>query len=485
MYIKKYLFNQYIWINDSCMKIPEIKRWQVFLLSSACLLILAVFSVGYYHPDEHFQILEFAGLKLNLTRPEYLPWEYHFMMRPAIQPAIVVMIHKLFGLFGSSNPFAITVFLRIMSGALSFAAMWMIYRRYTADIRETALQKWFLLLSFLLWFSLYNGVRFSSETWSGAIFITGFSYLFCLSRKPRAADYLFTGFLLGLSFIFRYQAVLLIAGFVAWFFIIRRERMVNMAWMIAGMVPAVAAGILADRWFYGEWVLTLWNYFQQNILEDKISGFGVTPWYFYFQDIFIRAVPPFSLVFILSFLLLFIYRPKDILTWTLLPFILSHFLLGHKETRFFYPLIGFIPVVVIKAAEIVKEKWRFATWENRACRILAKAFWAVNIFLILFTFFNPADSQVKIYSKIYHTYHQPITLYYFDEDPYARALDINYYRRSNLTIKKSRIPRTAQIRYSPGIPGCSKKQEDEPGGPSSEKDDLLHIPGLDKESEFQ
>ena len=167
--LKKYLFNQYIWINDSCMKIPEIKRWQVLLLSSACLLILAVFSVGYYHPDEHFQILEFAGLKLNLTRPEYLPWEYHFMMRPAIQPAIVVMIHKLFGLFGSSNPFVITVFLRIMSGALSFAAMWMIYRRYAADIMEAALQKWFLLLSFLLWFALYNGVRFSSETWSGPI----------------------------------------------------------------------------------------------------------------------------------------------------------------------------------------------------------------------------------------------------------------------------------------------------------------------------
>jgi GPI mannosyltransferase 3 len=419
------------------MPLPAVKRWQVLLLSSVALLILAVYSVGYYHPDEHFQILEFAGLKLNLTRAEYLPWEYHALMRPSIQPAIVVLVHRAFGLFGYTDPFTITIFLRMLSGALTFAAMWMIYRRYTGDIREPILQKWFLLLSFLLWFALYNGIRFSSETWSGAIFIIGFSYLFSISRKPGPMDYLFTGLLLGLSFIVRYQAVLLIAGFLAWFVIIRRERMANMAWMIAGILVAVIAGIIIDRWFYGEWVLTAWNYFEQNILEDKISGFGLSPWYFYFQDVFIRTIPPFSLVIILSFIVFLIFRPKDLLTWTLLPFILIHFFLGHKETRFFYPLIGFIPVIFIRAIGITSSNWGIRLWENKPFVVFAKISWVVNIALILFSFFNPADSQVNMYSKIYHTYTKPITLYYLDEDPYHKALDIHYYKRADLTIKKA------------------------------------------------
>ena len=433
------------------MPLPPVKRWQVLLLSSVALLILAVFSVGYYHPDEHFQILEFAGLKLNLTRAEFLPWEYHSQMRPAIQPAIVVFAHRIFALFGGSDPFAITIFLRIISGALSFTAMWMIYRRYSGDIREPILRKWFLLLSFLLWFALYNGVRFSSETWSGAIFIIGFSWLFCISRKPGTLDFLFTGLLLGLSFIVRYQAVLLIAGFLAWFVIIRRERMTNMAWMLMGILVVVIAGIIADRWFYGEWVLTFWNYFEQNILEDKISGFGLSPWYFYFQDVFIRTIPPFSLVIILSFIVFLIFRPKDLLTWTLLPFILIHFFLGHKETRFFYPLIGFIPVVVIKAIGITSANWGIRLWENKPFVVFARISWVVNIALILFSFFNPADSHVNMYSKIYHTYTKPVTLYYLDEDPYHKALDIHYYKRSGPDDKEGRIRGTAECGYQCGF----------------------------------
>ena len=413
-----------------------VKPWQVMLLSVAALLVLAIFSVGYYHPDEHFQILEFAALKLHLTTPDNLPWEYHARMRPAIQPAIVVLTHKMFGLFGITNPFSITIFLRMLSGALAFLGMSMMYRVYSKNISGPVLQKWFLLLSFLLWFVLYNDVRFSSESWSGSFFIIGFSYVYVLSRQPGKVDFLIAGLLLGFSFIIRYQTGFLIAGFLTWFAFIRKEHLGNLTLMASGILIAVVAGILTDHWFYGEWVLTTWNYFQQNILADKVSGFGVNPWYFYFQDIFFRAIPPFSLVFIIAFLLFFIFRPRDLLTWTLLPFILIHCLIGHKETRFFYPLIGFITVVVLKAIEIVRDKWGYHITGNRYFLWFAKFFWIVNISFIVITFFDPADSQVKIYQGIYESYTFPVTLYYITENPYARALDIHYYKRGDLLIQK-------------------------------------------------
>ena len=68
-----------------------IKKNYIYLLSILTLIITAFFSSGYYHFDEHFQILEFAGLKLKMTLATNLPWEYTYQMRPAIQPAIVVL----------------------------------------------------------------------------------------------------------------------------------------------------------------------------------------------------------------------------------------------------------------------------------------------------------------------------------------------------------------------------------------------------------
>ena len=156
------------------MKKPDVHTANprlVYFICLAALVTLAFLSIGYYHPDEHFQILEFAAWKLNLNTAGNLPWEFAFRMRPAIQPAMVVIVYRVFEWAGCSNPFTIALFLRMLSASVSFLAMWMMYRKYAGEFRDAALQQWFLLLSFLLWFSLYNSVRFSSETWSGSLFI--------------------------------------------------------------------------------------------------------------------------------------------------------------------------------------------------------------------------------------------------------------------------------------------------------------------------
>jgi phosphatidylinositol glycan class B len=423
------------------------------LFSAFSLLVLAWFSVGYYHPDEHFQILEFARWKLDPSRPEPLPWEFHQQMRPAIQPALVVIVHKIFNLFGCSDPFLVTFFLRIMSASLTFVAMWLIYQRYKMEVSNKILRWWFLLLSFLLWFALYNAVRFSSETWSGAIFIIGFSYLFILKRTPGNIDFLITGILLGLSFLFRYQTGFLIAGYFMWFMVYgvilrintalfppdkpaEKLKKAHLLWMALGILGSVVAGVLIDRWFYGKWVLTAWNYFEQNLLADKISGFGIQPWWFYFEDITVRLIPPFSLLFIFCALIVFIFLRKNLLTWTLLPFILFHCFVGHKETRFLYPLIGFLPILVVKGIEVIIEKWNDKILVNKFVRFFIATFWVVNFSLLFIVFFIPADSQVNIYQKIYRQYQEPATLYYLSNNPFHRALDISYYKRSNLTIKQ-------------------------------------------------
>jgi phosphatidylinositol glycan class B len=415
------------------MKIRQVQTLSVFIL-----LVLAYFSVGWESPDEHFQILEFAALKMQMTTPDQLPWEFHFQIRSAFQPALVVIIHQFFSLFGCTDPFLISFFLRVLTVVLTFTSMVMIYRCYAPEIKPMQLQKWFLLLSFLLWFALLNNVRFRSETWSGSLFIIGFCYLFRLTRDPQGRDFLITGMLLGLAFVVRYQTGLLIAGFVFWLLLIKREKLANLAFLFLGTGISVLSGVLLDRWFYGEWTFTAWHYFNQNIIQDKVSGFGIDPWWFYFQDVFIRAIPPFSLIFILSFLVVVIFLRKDVLTWILVPYVVVHCLIGHKETRFLYPLIGFLPILAIKAYEFIIHRWKINPAENRWFRGYTRLFWYFNIILIAVVMFIPAEPQTRLYQCIYENYPQPATLYYLSENPYYRAKEVHYYKRASLVIKDAK-----------------------------------------------
>jgi GPI mannosyltransferase 3 len=92
----------------------------IYIVSAALLFLSAVFSLGHHHFDEHFQILEFAGLKLGLTSIEQLPWEYEAQMRSTIQPLMVVLFYKCFALFVEPSPFFLAFFLRLLSAALFF-----------------------------------------------------------------------------------------------------------------------------------------------------------------------------------------------------------------------------------------------------------------------------------------------------------------------------------------------------------------------------
>ena len=67
----------------------------VVALSLGIFFVTALRSSGFHQIDEHFQILEFAAFKLGLTNQGELPWEYSAQMRPALQPAIVVLIYKI------------------------------------------------------------------------------------------------------------------------------------------------------------------------------------------------------------------------------------------------------------------------------------------------------------------------------------------------------------------------------------------------------
>jgi phosphatidylinositol glycan class B len=206
--------------------------------------------------------------------------------------------------------------------------------------------------------------------------------------------------------------------------------------LISGIAVVFISGLLIDRWFYGKWTVTAWNYFQQNILFDKVSGFGLEPWWFYIQSTFFEGIPPFSLVYIAALILFFIFRRKDFITWTLLPFVAVHFFIGHKEMRFLFPILGFLPVVIIKSIDLMSETRKQDFLAYKPVKYFAKIFWSANLVMVAVVMVVPVDTETKLFQKIYRDYPSATTLYFVNENPYHRALDIHFYKRKNLTIEK-------------------------------------------------
>ncbi len=66
--------------------------------------LIPLFNLGYYHADEHFQIIEFSGLKLGFNEKHHLTWEFHNQIRSSIQPFISYVIISICNLFNILSP---------------------------------------------------------------------------------------------------------------------------------------------------------------------------------------------------------------------------------------------------------------------------------------------------------------------------------------------------------------------------------------------
>lgn len=431
---------------------PNLRSWLL-----ACLgifLITAWFSTGYNQSDEHFQILEFAGLKLDVNQEHDLAWEYGAKMRPALQPAMVVMMHQVLGVLGIDNPFTITWLLRLLTAAFTLAVTWLLYQVYKERFPEGH-QRWaFFLFSFFLWFGFYNGVRFNSETWSANTFALAVGLLLYW-KTPGGRQYLLLGLLVGLSFLFRYQVAFMIAGFGLWLIFVRKEEADRILSFVVGGLLMAGLGVLIDRWFYGEWVLSTWHYFEQNILLDKASSFGVDPWWQYFYATVIKGIPPFGLVYLLAIFLFIWQKPKDLITWLTVPFVGVHLLIAHKELRFFYVLLPFLPIAISTALQWWEDRRQRPLWSARGYRIGWRVFWIHNTLLTIFIMFWPIIMEMNIYRTVYDRYSDPITLYGVQDNPFRQALYINYYKCPSLCTAEvdslDKLPRYGQDKYLIGI----------------------------------
>lgn len=347
-----------------------------FLLAIPVYFITALNSHGYYHADEHYQILEFAEYIDGKNSTEHLAWEFEARIRSAVQPVIAFLVFRALSVFSVVDPYSKALVLRLLTACLAL----LIIRRFVKNTIASFTTEWerraYFLLSFFLWVIPFLSVRFSGETWSGLFLLLSLAILSTGHQKSWQAYKI--GLVLGLAFIFRFQAGFAMIGILLWLLIVKKTGFHDILKIGIGIVAVVLAGFCVDTWFYGEAVFTPWNYLM-SVLNSGGTGYGTSPWYFYILELLQFPTYFIGIPLVLSIMLIMIYEPKNLYLWTLLIFIVIHSFVPHKEDRFLFPLFYLFPILLMTGYTKLKSILKQQKILKMATYVLAIMFLVTNL----------------------------------------------------------------------------------------------------------
>ncbi len=439
------------------MILPTTKFKNSYLILFIIFLIFSVaayFMVGSLHADEHYQILEFANYKRGLVQAKQLPWEFGARLRPAIQPTMAFFLLEFFELININEPFLQAFLLRLLSGALFVYSSFRLYQVLVAEFKTPFFQYLYFIFTFFLYFFPYIGVRFSSENFSACFYMLAFASLYPVVQKQVNITYqkaFETGTLFGLSFLFRYQAAIMILGLALWLLIFHFQKLRYWLLMFGGFILMIGIEVLIDWWFYGELGFSAWHYFKVNLMEGKAVSFGTEPWWWYF------SVPDFKrlllinaslLAFTFCFGIVWFRHP---ISWIFFPFLLIHTLISHKEIRFIFPILVYVPFMSCAVIQLLADKIK----KPFLLYICLFMFLGINAFAFIGASFNVPDNTNEIFKFTRTLPDKPIIINYIKEDMRffytlndgSKDITPRFYKDEHRIIIKAK-----EFRYSDSIP---------------------------------
>jgi GPI mannosyltransferase 3 len=393
-----------------------------FVLIAAVTLVTAWFSETFFFPDEHSQVLEFMAMKLGVSSPSTLLWEYGVKARPFTQPFFYYLIAKPLIALGLTDLFAVMTVLRFVTGALSLAALLAFAKLILGDLERDDEKRAFARMLPFMGFLPYLFVRTASETAAAAFFTLGLVLAVRAARTGTLPRMLAAGLLCGIAFECRYQSALLTAGLFGWLIFQARIRPAALAAFTAGGLAAVAFAALIDHWGYGVWCFPPWTYFDLNILQGiAAKGFGASPLlaYFYLEPATIFA--PITALLMVAMVIACARNPRHVVTWATVPFFLVHCLMAHKEERFLFPLAILAiswPVLAFAPGRRFKVFDRLWTWRRSIlAKIIGWSAVAAMLFLAVYPF--GIRPHMKMAKYLYRNFPAGLVAYSLTTDQFT------------------------------------------------------------------
>ena len=404
-------------------------------------VLTAWFNGGYIHPDEHWQILEFAWYKLGHQSASVLPWEFAVHARAGLQPWIAAGLVSIMQAAGVFSPFVAAFLLRLASALLGLWVSLRLLVWLLPTIRRLEYRRLAFYGTLFLWIVPFLHARFSSESWGASLTFLGLTLLLdadaaCETEgmgpgasMPKGAVALSAcaGLVWGFALFCRVQMVPSMAGAGLWLLVYRRRSWRLLAVAAAAFVVAGAANVAIDHWLYDTWVFTPFQYVEVNVVLGKADALGTSPWWMTLAPLLLLAIPPFSVLVLASLFVGVWTCRRHVLTWIMVPFVVAHAAVGHKELRFMAPML--VPVALALAVSLDRLPARLAAWLDapRLAPLRAVSLWLVavsNVAALVMVTFITASPTFPLIEKIAEIGRsQPARLLVIPTGPAQRGLD--------------------------------------------------------------
>jgi len=414
-------------------EILKSKYARLFLGGLALSIIAAWFSTGFHHADEHYQILEFCNYKMGNTQAAYMPWEFQQKMRAALLPGIAYIIGEAMNGCGLYDPFILAFILRLLTALTGWFITCKFCLLLLPKFKTPKAERLLVLMSLFLWFIPYLMVRFTVENISGIALLYGVYGILRIDEKTTNTyvRYIVAGLLFGISFFIRSQMSFAIAGFLAWLIFINKTKWKYLILLSISAIAAIGINILIDHWFYSEWIITPFNYYYANIVKHIAAEFGTSPWWFYFADFTVKAIPPLSVLLLVMFFIGIYKNVKDPFVWIIIPFFAMHCFIGHKELRFLFPVTFIFLYITALGFDHFIEK----NYYPKTFRFFYRLAWIISIPLLLYRTLTPANISVNYYKYLYYDIPANNTTLFFlhDEHDYSMfGMRESFYRNPEM-----------------------------------------------------
>lgn len=366
---------------------------------------------------------------MDKTSAPELAWEYHHQIRPWAQVYFYLGIQKLLTFFKIESPFIFATFFRIITSLIGLYSTYTLIPLLKKWIQKESSQKLaFFLLNFS-WFIPYIHARSSAESLTGSLFIIGLSHFLKEDNKKHS---FWAGILFGASYLVRFQAAILTATIWFWALLSKKKKISSLLSTSLAIIIVILFGIWIDYLGYGNWTFTPYNYFEQNILQDKMSSFGTSPVWYYLTKSFSKGVFPVSLVFILTSIWCYFKKTLHPISIISIVFVVFHSALGHKELRFLFPIIVLSPILFVLCLEHFEQTLKTKRWYSPFYKFVA----SINLLILLFASFRPANPAVDFYQFIWEN-PQIQTITTSVENPFTMlGLNLNYYIKDNFKVNE-------------------------------------------------
>lgn len=367
------------------------------------LFITAWTSQGWIQPDEHARVLEPAHqIAYGFAT---LPWEMRetppivsFFLGVVLSP--LLMLTKLFGASGMTEAFVV----RLFTGLLASTRLLALLRIFRLSGLKPERHFLYLVICAFGVFGPYIFVRTSQENYAATALLWAFAlhYEIVADRGENRIKLLLFSALLALATSARLQIGPAAAG-LGIYVLIRTNRKIiptALVGLILGLLPiAVIDSIHAGTPFAPAWHYLLYA------LGNEQGGhlWGTQPWHWYFGEFFTAWYPPLTIVIAVPLIIGIVTAPGIFCVFV--PFTLIHFILNHKETRYFAPMIPFM-----QAATFVGLEWLEKNRPDWAHKALAwprtlKFFLYTSIFAGIMGGFVQLNTSPEMYARLSELLH--------------------------------------------------------------------------------